>query len=178
MLAALGDVTFRRFGDRLSQSAQRQVATSLSMGETVGQTIDRVRQSSDDEWWQGERIIVTEAATAYNTAHADSLEVIGREMTDLRKRWTELVDDTTGLPLDDRVAPDSMVLHGQVTERAGLFVMPPDPRVSAKVWNKTYFCSPNRPNDRSITMPWRPGWGVPGWEWKDGNRVPIKKPDQ
>jgi len=168
--------TFRSLGERLTGGAKERLSISLAVGDTVGATIDRLRQEVDESWWQGERIIVTEAAKAYNAAHADSLEVVGRELRDMRKRWTELVDDSTGAPLDNRVGKDSLVLHGQVTEVGGVFVMPPDPRVSPRMWNQTYYSSPNRPNDRSVTMPWRPGWGVPGWEWKDGQRVEIGTP--
>jgi len=73
--------------------------------------------------------------------------------------------------LEERVGQDSIVLHGQVVKRSGFFVMPPDLRVTPKMWGHLYFSSPNRPNDRSVTMPWQPGMGVPGWEWKNGQRV-------
>ena len=166
--------TFQRFGQQLSQTSRQQMSVSLALGETATEAIDRLRQSSDEEWWQGERIVVTESARAFNTAHADSIELVGRDIRDMMKRWTELVDDRTGEPLDNRVGLDSMVLHGQVTAMDGVFVMPPDPRIKPRYWNNRWASSPNRPNDRSITMPWRPGWGVPGWEWKDGQRVDIE----
>lgn len=173
-LTQLNDKSYRRFADQVSVAMELALATALAMGETPDDAIDRIRATAEDEWWQSERIIHTEMAAAYNTAHADSIALVGVHLKGLGKRWCELVDDATGLPLDDRVGKDSLVLHGQITEMSGVFVMPPDARVSPRMWNLTYFSSPNRPNDRSVTMPWRPGWGVPGYLWKDGQRVPIR----
>jgi hypothetical protein len=85
-------------------------------------------------------------------------------------RWSEHVDDQTGAALDDRVAEDSLVLHGQVVAVGANFVMPPDPRVSPKLWNQTYAQPPNRPNDRSVLLPWRPRWGGYAWSFTAGQR--------
>lgn len=173
-LTNLNEKSYRRFAESVSTAVEAALATALSLEETPADAIDRIRAATEDEWWKSERIIHTEMAVAYNTANTDSIVLLGKQFPGLSKRWCELVDDATGQPLDDRVAQDSMVLHGQITTMSGLFVMPPDNRVSPRVWNLTYFCSPNRPNDRSVTMPWRPGWGVPGYLWKDGQRVPVR----
>jgi hypothetical protein len=165
--------SFRQYGERLNQTAQRRIAVSLAIGESSTEAIDSLRQTLDGEWWQGERIIVTEMAKAYNSAQADSIALVGQEVRDLKKRWTELVNDATGQPMDNRVGRDSIALHGQVTSMDGVFVMPPDPSVHRSFWNQTYESSPNRPNDRSVTMPWRPGWRVPAWVWQDGRRVDL-----
>ena len=164
---------FQQFSQRLNIRAQEQLAVSLAMEESSADAIDRLRGSADAEWWQGERIVVTETAKAFNLAQADSIDMVAREVGNLYKRWTELVDDATGMPMDNRVGKDSIALHGQVTSSNGIFVMPPDPSVHRSFWNQTYYSSPNRPNDRSVTLPWRPSWGVPGWEWRDGQRVDI-----
>lgn len=173
-LTRLNEGSYRRFGESVSAAVELALATALSLGETPADAISAIRETAEEEWWKSERIIHTEMAAAYNTAHADSIVVAGRQLPGLSKRWCELVNDATGEPLDNRVGKDSMVLHGQITEMSGLFVMPPDPRVSPRMWNLTYFSSPNRPNDRSVTMPWRPGWGVPGYLWKNGERVPVR----
>lgn len=172
-LIAANASSFKRYGAVVTKAIQSELAVSLASGETPIEAIDRIRATADLNWWQSERIVRTEMAYAYNSAHADSIEAAHQDLRDLGKRWCELVSDTTGLPLDNRVAPDSLVLHGQVTTATGVFVMPPDQRVSATVWNKTFRSSPNRPNDRSVTMPWRPHWGIPGWEWREGQKMPI-----
>ncbi len=173
-LAALNERSYRRFGEAVASAMELALATALSMGETPDDAIDRVRAAADEEWWQSERVIHTEMAAAFNTAQADGISLVGPQFKGLGKRWCELVDDATGAPLDNRVGNDSLVLHGQVTAMSGVFVMPPDPRVSARMWNLTYFSSPNRPNDRSVTNAWRPGWGVPGYLWQGGERVPVR----
>ncbi len=165
--------SFTHYGDALIKTAKERVALSLSLSETPMEAIEKIRQGLESTWWQAERIVVTDTAKAFNSAHADSIKEAAKDLRDLKKRWTELVDDATGLPMDNRVGKDSMVLHGQVTATDGVFVMPPDPTVHRSFWNQTYFESPNRPNDRSVTMPWRPGYRIPGWEWKDGQRVDI-----
>lgn len=173
-LTQLNEGSYQRFGESVTAAVEAALAAALALGETPADAIARIRATVEGEWWKSERIIHTEMAFAYNTAHADSIALLGQEFRDMGKRWCELVDDLTGQPMDDRVGQDSIVLHGQVTTRSGVFVMPPDNRVSPRMWNQTYVSSPNRPNDRSVTMPWRPGWGVPGWVWRNGERVPIR----
>lgn len=173
-LTKLNEKSYRRFGEAVAGAMELALATALSLGENPAEAIERIRQAAEDEWWQSERVIHTETAAAFNTAHADGIALVGPHFKGLGKRWCELVDDATGLPLDNRVGLDSMVLHGQVTAMSGKFVMPPDNRVSSRMWNLTYFSSPNRPNDRSVTMPWRAGWGIPGYLWQNDQRVPVR----
>lgn len=165
--------SFERYGVRITQKIQEDLALSLATGETPLEAIDRVRATAGNQWWQAERIIRTESAYSWNAAHADSIEEASVALPDLMQRWSEYIDDVTGKPYDDRVAADSMVLHGQVIDVGGVFVMPPDQRVSAKVWNKTYAAPPNRPNDRSTLLPWRPAWGGYAWVWRNGRRVNV-----
>lgn len=177
-LIRANESSFKRYGLVVAQKIEQELALSLAIGETPIEAIERVQGAADLEWWQAERIVRTEMANAFNASHADSIVEANRVLRDLGKRWSEHVNDTTGLPLDNRVAADSMVLHGQVTTADGVFVMPPDERVSPKVWNKVYTHSPNRPNDRSVTMPWRAEWGIPGWEWKNGQKVSIQQKER
>lgn len=166
-------VAWDNFGTALVEGMAAAAALSLSLQETPMDAIDRLRAAADDAWWRGERIVHTEMAYAYNQAQADAIAEVAPFFDGLGKRWCELVDDVTGLPLDNRVGNDSIALHGQVVEHSGLFVMPPDPSVHRSFWNRSWFASPNRPNDRSITMPWRASWNVPGWRWVNNERVPV-----
>lgn len=165
--------SYRRFGEAVAGAVEGALAGVLAIGGTPADAIEKIRETADENWWQSERIIHTELPHAFNTAHSDSIALVAQQFPGMGKRWCELVDDLTGRPLDNRVGNDSLVLHGQITDVKGRFVMPPDPSVHRSFWNQTYLESPNRPNDRSITMPWRPGWGVPGYLWKNGTRVPI-----
>lgn len=174
-LVRVHQTSFARYGARLTQQMEEQLSLALVTGETPIQAIDRVMQVAGNEWWQAERIVRTETAYAFNASHADAITASAEELPDIHQRWTEYVDDRTGKPLDDRVAKDSLVLHGQVVKAGEQFIMPADPRVSAKVWGQRYAHPPNRPNDRAVLVPWRPGWPGPAWAYRDGERVSLAK---
>ena len=152
---------------------ERQLAVSLATGETVDQAADRVRETADVEFWKAERIARTETAWAYNATHADGIADIAQEVDDLYMRWTEFVSDS-GVPLDDRVGEDSVVMHGQVARPGGVFTMPEDPRVSESMWGEEWEFPPNRPNDRCVLTAWRPHWGGLAWLW-DGGKVYLSR---
>lgn len=165
--------SFARYGTTLTKQMEQELALSLMTGETPMDAIDRVMDVASNEWWQAERIVRTETAFAFNASHADAIEEASSELPDLFQRWTEYVDDATGQPLDERVGQDSLVLHGQVVKAGGQFVMPNDARVSSKVWGQRYDHPPNRPNDRAVLLPWRPGWPAPAYAWRDGRKVTL-----
>lgn len=162
-----------RYGAGLVQKMEGGLAASMLQGETAYDAIDRVVEIADAEWWQAERVVRTEQSMAYNSTHADGILDASAELPDMMMRWSEHVDDESGEPLDDRVGKDSLAMHGQLARAGGLFTMPPDSRVSVKVWGRVWPHPPNRPNDRAVLLPWRPGWGIPGWMWS-GRRVPMR----
>lgn len=122
-----------------------------------------------------ERAAVWHATHAFNATQGDIFEEVWPHVPDLMKRWTEKVSDSTGLPLDNRVAVDSRVMHGQVAFPTGVFVMPPDPRVPKSLQGKQWSHPPNRPHDRAVLTPWRPSWGIPGWIWRNGQKLAMKR---
>jgi hypothetical protein len=95
---------------------------------------------------------------------------------DLWMRWSEHVSDD-GQPLDDRVGVDSEAMNGQVAPPGGMFTQPPvspdGDIVQAGLVGQSWAAPPNRPNDRAVLVPWRYSWGVPGWQWDGGQRVPV-----
>lgn len=162
------------YGARLITSMQDELAVSLAAGETMAQAVDRIQEVAGNEWWQAERIVRTESAWAFNATHADGIEEISKDVPGLLMRWTEHVSDD-GTPLDDRVGVDSIAMHGQVIQAGGLFRMPPDPRVSPSMWGKTWAFPPNRPNDRSVVIPWKKEWGGFAYKLVGDRRVPISR---
>jgi hypothetical protein len=133
----------------------------------------------DEQWWAAERVVRTETMTALAMTQADGVAAVAEELPDIMLRWNELIDDATGRPLDDRVDPDSIVMHGQVAPAGGVFYFPDDfaDYVDAKAakrierfrgWSGLPVL---RPNGREALQPWRQQWGVPGWQWVDGQRV-------
>jgi hypothetical protein len=170
-----------RYGARLIGKFQEQTSLGLALGESTPQIVERIQTTGDLEWWQAERIVRTETAYAYNAAQRDAITAQAEELDDplLCAQWSEQADED-GAPLDDRVAVDSLAMHGQVAPTGGVFTMPPtSPRPDAKgrtkvpdaLVGKTWDCPPNRPNDRSALTPWRPDWDLPGWVWRSGRRV-------
>lgn len=156
------------YGSRVVESIQKNLALSLVQQETTEDAIDRVRKVAGNEWWQAERIVRTETAWAMNATHADGIAETAEDLGDMYMRWTEHVDDD-GTPMDDRVGEDSIAMHGQVAKPGGKFMMPPDPEVSDSLIGKSWPFPPNRPNDRAVLSPWRPGWGGLAWTY-DGRR--------
>ena len=165
--------SFARHGSHLVGKMEDQLALSLVQGETMGQTIDRITDIADNEEWQAERIVRTELSYATSVTQIDGAMANLEALPDLMMRWTEHVDDLTGLPLDGRVGGDSLALHGQVAPPGGEFEMPEDPRAPESMWGQTWTTTPSRPNGRECLVPWRASWGVPGWQVVDGERVDV-----
>ncbi len=160
-----------RYGAYLVTGFEQDMAQSLIRGETLDGAIDRIQTRGDLEWYAAERIARTESAHAFNQSANDSIEVAREVLPDITNRWCEHISDITGAPFDNRVAADSVAMHGQIANR-GLFTMPPSERVDSKRWNLKFAFPPNRPNDRAVVAPWRPHWGIPAWRW-EGRRVEL-----
>lgn len=189
--------SFQRYGGAVVEAVEQRLAATLASGGTPNDAIRAVREETEAQFWRAERIVRTEMSFAYNAAHMRGIEASRDLLPDMGGRWTERVDDATGRPLDNRVAPDSLVLHGQVARPVGLdagrllpdakqidttlggeapmggWEMPRDNRVSSKLWGRRYSQPPNRPNDRSRVVAWRASWGRPGYVVRGGERVPI-----
>lgn len=170
------------YGVKNVAKMEQALSISLATGETTAEAVDRIMDVADLAWHQGERIVRTELAWAYNATQNDGIVAAASEFPDLKTRWSEHVSDGSGAPLDDRVAVDSIAMHGQVVTPGGFFVMPPtapypDAKGNTKVPDALVGLSwqfpPNRPNDRAVVQPWRPHWGIPAWEWS-GRRVAMK----
>lgn len=154
---------------------RRQIEQRLAVAEAMqlpNRKVGAVLEASlDGQWWIFERAARTEASFTVNQAQADLVRVNAKQLPGLSKRWTEMVDDT-GRPLDKKVAPDSLAMHGQIVAPDEKFIMPPDERAPAKMVGKSWDSPPNRPNDRAVVLPWMKEWGIPGWRWK-GRRIPA-----
>lgn len=179
--------SMRRYGSSLVTKMQDQLAMHLATGSSTHEAIESLSKTADVEWYRAERIVRTEQSWAAHLTIADGIrssrEALGVE---LEMRWTELVSDD-GSPLDDRVGADSVALHGQVTPPGGMFTMPAsarsiviqnrygESRVDPSMIGRTWSHPPNRPNDRSTVVPWKPGWS-PGWRVVGGSRVAVRPP--
>lgn len=88
------------------------------------------------------RIVRTEVANAQNAAAMSAMgSARDTDFPDMQKKILAM--------MDNRTAPDSIAVHGQVR---GL----DDPFVDGA--GRVYNHPPARPNDREVVIPWRPSW--------------------
>lgn len=165
-----------KYGQRNVAKVEQELSKSLLQGESQHEAIDRVVETLDNQWWEGERIVRTELAYASNSTQHDGIKSAREVLPDMMMQWRELVSDS-GVPLDDRVGIDSLALHGQVAAPGSMFICPraaPDGEQvpDALAWESIAF-PPNRPNDRATLAPWRRDWGIPAWRFVGGRRVPM-----
>jgi hypothetical protein len=166
-----------RWGARLFNTVHESTSMALATSATTEEAIELIPKAAADEWWQGERIVRTETAWAGNLSISDGIKESAEILPDLMKRWTEHVDDNSGQPLDDRVAPDSLAMHGQITDADGEFDFPDDaedmtPQAIASMKARgPWTAPPNRPNDRASIQPWRESWNIPAYRLVGGGRV-------
>ena len=185
------DVSVRTYGIDSITAAEKYLGQSFAVQRSYSETVAGLFDMVDQSRYRAERIVRTETSFAWSAAHASALDDASEIIPGLFRRWVEYVSDTTGAPLDGRVANDSLVLHGQVaftpegaTMEArstflvggtGGFEMPRDNRVNAKLWGKRYAHPPNRPNDRSRIVGWKVDWPVPAYMVVNGARMDVKK---
>lgn len=174
-LQALQGRTADSIAKDLTRVISNRVKKATAMEWRVSEIISETGVGLDDEWWRIERTVKTETSSMFNEATMAAILLVSQddEFSGMMSRWTEMIDDLTGRPLDNRVAPDSMALHGQVARPGGLFTMPSAARVPAAMIGKAWTHPPNRPNDRALLTPWMRDWKVPGWLYRGGTRVPL-----
>lgn len=92
-------------------------------------------------YW-AERIVRTETAYALNAANAST--IAAAKVTDFPDMQKKILAH-----FDNRTAPDSIAVHGQIRPVDGLFT---------DGAGRMYRHPPARPNDREVVIPWRPHW--------------------
>lgn len=91
-------------------------------------------------YW-AERIVRTETAHAFNAGKLEMMFEQRNEVPDLKKKIIAV--------FDDRTAPDSIFVHGQVRALDETFL---------DGAGRVYLRPPARPNDRETLIPWREAW--------------------
>lgn len=169
-----------RYGAETVQKMERQLSLGLLEEETPGEVSDRLDGFVDRQRYRAIRIARTETAYAYNAGHRDGIARAAKELDTLMSQWHEHADEQ-GRYLDDRVAVDSLAMHLQVAAPGEVFTQParsPTPDadgetiVPESLAGDSWEFPPNRPNDRSVLIPWMKAWGQPGWRWR-GRRVQM-----
>jgi hypothetical protein len=153
-----------------SLNALRQIEETLSVGamakKPMGQITKEITAKTGllaQEEWRAERIVRTEMAYAHGAAKHESMT---RTRDEVEPRLHKCLLET----FDNRTGDDSFLLHGQM--------VPVDKPFSWKhkrggQWVVTEFMHPpNRPNDRSVAIPWDPEWKLTKTE-KPLNRAEL-----
>jgi uncharacterized protein with gpF-like domain len=121
---------------------------SMIKGEGVDQAVRRIASKGgifDREKWRAERIVRTESAWSYGVVNQRCLEEVSTEVPGLMKRWVETMDQRTG--------QDSKDMNGQTVAFNAPFIWMK--KTAHGVERVEVMASPNRPNDRSVVIPWR-----------------------
>ena len=160
-------------GQSIAEKLAETAAAEASKGSTVAETLEGVESTLGKEWWKIERATRTETSRVFNTMQDAVIQEASRDLPGLYTRWTELVDDYSRKPLDNRVGNDSIVLHGQVVRPGREFTMPDSPLAPTQMVGQTWPYPPNRPNDRAVITPWMAEWGIPSWIYRAGQVVPL-----
>jgi len=121
---------------------------TVSLAATVTPTgVLRLREAEIPEglfvrsrYW-AERLVRTELAAAYNGAKLEGLRESSTEFPDMKKKILAV--------LDNRTAPDSLYVHGQIRALDEEF---------EDGAGRRYLYPPGRPNDRETIIPWRDRW--------------------
>lgn len=177
-LLKMHEESMANYGGRLVMKMEDRLAQSVLIQEPVHEAVAAITEIADVEWWQGERIVRTESAWASNATVADGVADTADEVDGMWLRWEEHVSDD-GEPLDDRVAPDSLGLHGQVVKSGGLFFLPEDTLdgedIESDLVGQGWAFPPDRPNDRAVVSAWMQHWGGLAWKYEDGERIFLSR---
>jgi hypothetical protein len=132
----------------LKADIARQVQNAVIEQLNVSQMVERLNRYMAGEEWKIQRLARTEIHNVYNLSKLGTIrEIRDTQLDDLQK--------TLMHPMDARTASDSkyaasLQLIANIDEP---FVY----RWGGKV--RTYMSPPDRPNDRSVMVPYRSAWG-------------------
>lgn len=140
----------RLYGPPVVAKIRLELAKGLVQGKTVDDMVSAVAGTGgifDGQRWRAERIVRTELAWAHNHTQFQTMRALRDSGGPTHKKLLETFDDRTG--------NDSKILHGQIRRIDEPFVYDPPP---GERGYPPFQVGPGRPNDRSVTVPWRPEW--------------------
>ena len=172
-LLALHERSVARYGTTMIKRMQDRLSLGMIDGSSQDELVAKISEEAGVGWSGAERIVRTEQSFALNATATSGYEEIAS--TDPQGgmwiRWVEHVTDS-GIPMDNRVGDDSIIMHGQITMPGGLFTMPDDPDAPRSLVGKSWMHGPCRPNGREICTAWRQEWG--GYAYRVmGGRIEV-----
>ncbi len=126
----------RSYGRQMISSMEKEMRVGMLNGKSQYEMVGEL-QTYTKERWRAWRIVRTECANAYGAVTQASLEEDRREGEPTLKKILA--------HFDNRTAPDSVYVHGQIRPVDGLFV---------DGAGRRYRHPPARPNDRETVIPW------------------------
>lgn len=139
--AALEGLTHEQTVSRLVESGKLGGHTAASLRAKDPHAFPEPTSYVKRRYW-AERIVRTEMAYARGASALQAMNITrNTEFPDLCKKILAT--------FDNRTAPDSVAVHGQVRKLEEMFM---------DGAGRQYLHPPGRPNDRETVIPWRPHW--------------------
>jgi hypothetical protein len=158
------EASIATYSDTVRQSLAQGLQDMIVGGAGPEEIVTRMSSFFGMEEWRLRRIVRTELQGVYAAAKLDSLGAVAR-------RYAPDMMKTLYQPMDARTSKDS--LHAIEVQNRGVqpweaqgddaleaLVVPVNVNFRY-VWNgrqRRFMHPPDRPNDRSILIPWRPSW--------------------
>ena len=144
------DASIDAYNSMLRAKMAQSLTESVVAQDTTGDVIQRLGQVFQGEQWKLEQITRTELHGVYARGKLSGMQELWNEgegtIPDLKK--------TLFHPMDKRTGKDSIWLN------KNNLIVPVDEPFRYK-WNgveRVYMAPPDRPNDRSILIPYRDSW--------------------
>jgi hypothetical protein len=142
--------------DTYSSQVRGRIAQGLSDGvisqSSTGEMMTAIGKTLLGEEWKLTRIVRTELMGIYSRGKLTGMSDLTADLPDLMK--------TVWNPMDNRTADDSKYVEKRVEQEDPKLIIPVDEYFSYK-WRgqvRRYLAPPDRPNDRSILIPYRKSW--------------------
>lgn len=132
-----------------AEQIERRMSVGVATGKPLYDIVADVQSDLATERWKAERIVRTESSMAHASAKQEVIASVEKEIgRPMQKKLIETFDDRTG--------DDSFLIHGQTVDAGKPFAWM---RRRGKGWvREEYMTPPNRPQDRSVMIPWDPEW--------------------
>lgn len=124
------------YGRQMIGQMEKTMRVGMVQGRTQFDMVGEMTQFTDQRW-RAWRVVRSEHANAYNAVTQATLEEEHREGEPTLKKILA--------HFDNRTAPDSIYVHGQIRPVAGLFM---------DGAGRRYLHPPARPHDRETVIPW------------------------
>lgn len=133
---------------RLSQG----IGDGVIAQSTTGEIMNTIGKTLLGDQWRLERIVRTEILGIYSRGKLNAMTDLTGDIPDLMK--------TVYNPMDSRTAKDSIYVEKLVEGEDPRMIIPVDDyfEYTWKKKKRKYLAPPDRPNDRSILIPYRKAW--------------------